>query len=798
MTLSAGSRLGPYEIVSPLGAGGMGEVYRARDTRLDRTVAIKVLPPRLATDADALARFEREARAVAALSHPNILAIHDFGTDRGVAYAVTELLEGKTLRERLEAGRMPPRKAIEYAAQAAQGLAAAHDKGIVHRDLKPENVFVTDDGRVKILDFGLARLGPPEQSGTPVTEARTATVATEPGVVMGTVGYMSPEQVRGHVTDHRSDVFSFGAVLYEMLTGQRAFHGDSAADTMSAVLNREPELARTLPGMAPGLEHIVRRCLEKAPGERFQSAHDLAFALSRLSSSGGSYAVPRVSGRSWRLALGAAAVLGLLLVVFGLLSRAGDRKQIESLAVLPFANAGNDPETEYLSDGITESLINRLSQLPDVKVISRASVFRYKGKDQDPGAIARELGVRAIVTGRVTHRGDRLAIGAELVDTRDNRQLWGEQYDRKLADVLTMQEEIARQISKSLQLRLTGEDEKRLARRSTANPEAYQAYLKGFHHARKVTIADMDKGMAYFRQALALDPNYAPAHAGLAYCYILWVADWYMPAKEAFPLGKEAALKAVEIDPSLSEGHTFLAMARFLYDYDWAGAEEEFRRATQLNPADSVAHHLYGIFLGSRGRFEDGERETRRALELDPLSIETNFMVGWNLYYSRRHDGAIKQLQYTLELDPTYFFGEVFLGMAHEQKGRFREAVAAFERARKLTAEAGETPPEILADLIRSHAMAGNRILAAKIHEELNALMTRRYVSRHDLAIVSLSLGERQAALDWLEKAYEDRNWYMPWIHLEPRFDPLHSEPRFAALVRRMGLTSVDSPPAAE
>jgi serine/threonine-protein kinase len=795
MTLSAGSRLGPYEIVSPLGAGGMGEVYRARDTRLERTVAIKVLPSRLASDPDALARFEREARAVAALSHPNILAIHDFGTDRGVAYAVTELLEGKTLRERIEAGPLPARKAIEYAAQAARGLAAAHDKGIVHRDLKPENVFVTNDGRVKILDFGLARLGAPELSGTPITEARTATVATEPGVVMGTVGYMSPEQVRGHVTDHRSDVFSFGAVLYEMLTGRRAFHGDSAADTMSAVLNQEPELARTVPLIAPGLEHIVRRCLEKAPGERFQSAHDLAFALSSLSS-GGSYAVPRVSGRSWRLALGAAAVLGLLLVVFGLLSRARDRKQIESLAVLPFANASNDPETEYLSDGITESLINRLSQLPDVRVISRASVFRYKGKDQDPGAIARELGVRAIVTGRVTQRGDRLAIGTELVDTRDNRQLWGERYDRKLADVLTMQEEIARQISKSLQLRLTGEEQARLAKRSTANPEAYQAYLKGFHHARKVTIADLEKGMAYFRQALAFDPNYAPAHAGLAYCYILWLADWYMPAKDAFPQGKAAALKAIELDPSLSEGHTFLAMARFLNDYDWAGAEEEFRRATQLNPADAVAHHFYGIFLGSRGRFEEGERETRRALELDPLSIETNFLSGWNLYYARRYDDAINQLRYTLELDPTYFFGEIFLGMVHEQKGRFREAAAAFERARTLTAAAGEIPPEILADLVRSHALAGDRAAAMKVREELEGVMKRRYVSRHDLAIVSLSLDERQAALDWLEKAYEDRNWYMPWIHLEPRFDPLHSEPRFAALVRRMGLTSSDLPPA--
>ena len=789
MTIASGSRLGPYEIVAPLGAGGMGEVYKARDTRLERTVAIKVLPSRLASDADALARFEREARAVAALSHPNILAIHDFGTHEGIAYAVTELLEGKTLRERLEEGPLSPRKAIEYGVQAAHGLAAAHDRGIVHRDLKPENVFVTNDGRVKVLDFGLARVSMPDSSA-PATEVRTATVATEPGVVMGTVGYMSPEQVRGQVADHRSDVFSFGAVLYEMLTRERAFQGASAADTMSAVLNQEPQLSRTVHGVAPGLEQILRRCLEKNPGERFQSAHDLAFALRSLSASGATATVSPAPALR-RFALWAAGVLLVLLAAAAaLFSRGLGRKPIDSLAVLPFANERADPETEYLSDGITESLINRLSRLPNVRVISRASVFRYKGKDQDPGAIARELGVRAIVTGRVTHRGDQLSIGTELVDMRDNRQLWGERYDRKFADVFAVQEEIARQISESLQLRLTGEDEKRLAKRATGNPEAYQAYLKGYHHARKVTLADLEKGMTYFRQALALDPNYAPAYAGIAYTYINWLADWHMPAREAFRQGKEAALKAVELDPSLPDGHTYLGMARLLSDYDWAGAEEEFRRAIELNPADATAHHWYAVFLSARGRFDEVERETARALELDPLSIETNFLSGWSLYFARRCDEAIKRIRHTLELDPTYFYGEMFLGMCHEQQGRFLEAAAAFERARTLTAAAGETPPEILADLVRTHVQAGNRAAAEKVRGELEALMKRRYVSRHDLAIVALAFGERSEALDWLEKAYEDRNWYMPWIHLDPRLDALRSEARFQELVRRMSLTS--------
>jgi eukaryotic-like serine/threonine-protein kinase len=786
MALAAGTRLGPYEILAPLGAGGMGEVYRARDPRLGREVALKVLPATFSADADWLRRFEQEARAASALNHPNILTIHDIGTHGGSPYVVSELLEGETLRERLSGGALPARKAVDYAIQVAEGLAAAHEKGIVHRDLKPENLFVTRDGRVKILDFGLAKLTRSETPSGPQTEAPTAAPATEPGVVMGTVGYMSPEQVRGQATDHRSDLFAFGASLYEMLTGRRAFRGNSAVETMNAILKDEPPvISASRPGLSPALDRVVRRCLEKSPAERFQSASDLAFALKDESVSGAVEVSPPVSGRRWRHTLWATACVAAVLLVF--LYRKG-RGPIDSLAVLPFANASADPETEYLSDGITESLINNLSQLTDLRVIARASVFRYKGKDQNPHEIARELGVRAVVTGRVTQRGDMLSIGAELVDTRSNRQLWGERYDRRFADVLTLQEEIAKQISENLRLRLTGEEQARLAKRATANPEAYQAYLKGFHHARKVNIRDLEKGMAYFRQALALDPNYAPAYAGLAYCYIVWLADWYIPAREAFPQGKEAALKAVALDASLAEAHTFLAMARLLYDYDWAGAEKEFRRAIELNPADAGAHQFYAVYLGALGRFETGMREIKLALELDPLSLETNFTLGMHFYFWRRYDDAIKQLRHTLELDSNYFWAEMVLGQAYGQQGQFREATAAFERARRVSGEAGGAPPEILAGLIRGYALAGNRIAAMQVFEELKRLMNVRYVSRHDLAIVNLALGEKEQALDWLEKAYEDRNWWMPWIRVEPRFDPLRSDPRFAKLVRRVGL----------
>jgi serine/threonine-protein kinase len=748
-------------------------------------VAIKVLPGAFTADADRLRRFEQEARSASALNHPNILTVHDVGREGDVPYVVSEVLEGQTLRQRLGGGAMPPRKALEYGAQIAGGLAAAHEKGIVHRDLKPENLFVTEDGRVKILDFGLAKLSGP-QAAAGSTDAPTQ-AGTEPGVVMGTVGYMSPEQLRGQPADHRSDIFAFGAILYEMLSGRRAFRGDSAIETLNAILKEEPpEISASRPDLSPLLDRVVRRCLEKSPAERFQSASDLAFALKDAFVSGSMKVSPSAAVRRWRLPLLVAASAAALLLAVALYRKG--KGPIDSLAVLPFVNASADPEAEYLSDGITESLINSLSQLPNVRVISRASMFRYKGKDQDPGAIARELGVRAVVTGRVAQRGDRLSVGAELVDTRGNRQLWGERYDRKFADVLAVQEEIAKQISENLRLRLTGEEQARLGRRATANPAAYQAYLKGFYHARKVTFADLEKGMAYFRQALALDPNYAPAYAGLAYCDIVWLADWYVPAREAFARGKEAARKAVELDASLAEAHTFLAIARLLHDYDWVGAEQEFRQAIEINPGDAAAHHFYGLFLGAQGRFEAGIQEIRRALELDPLSLETNMMLALQLYYWRRYDEAIEQLRRTLELDSNYFFAEMLLGQVHEQKGRFREAAAAFERARRITGEAGKTPPEILAGLVRSYSLGGKRAEAIKAFEELKRLMDVRNVSRHDLAVASLALGEKEQALDWLEKGYEDRNWWMPWLKVEPRFDPLRSEPRFQELVRRVGL----------
>nr|MDQ5872187.1 protein kinase [Acidobacteriota bacterium] len=601
MTLSAGTRLGPYEILAPLGAGGMGEVYRARDAKLDRDVAIKVLPQSVAADPDTLARFEREAKAVAALSHPNILSIFDFGAQEGISYAVMELLEGETLRGKLDAGPITQKQAVDYALQVAKGLAAAHEKGIVHRDLKPENLFVSRDGHVKILDFGLAKrveaVAPGKETSAPTNSGHT-----EPGTVMGTAGYMSPEQVKGFAVDHRSDIFSFGTILYELLSGKKAFKRETSAETMAAILRDEPpELSESGRNISPALDRIVQHCLEKDRDHRFQSARDIAFALSETSgpaAASGAQAA-RKRPRRGRLAIGLGVVA---LAAAALWLRPG--KTIDSLAVLPFVNAGGDPNAEYLSDGITESLINSVSQIPGIRVVSRASAFHYKGKDVGARAVGRELGVRAVLTGRIVQRGDALSIRAELVDARDDTHLWGEEYNRRLSDILAVQEEIARDISGKLRQRLTGEEKKRLTKLYTENAEAYGLYLKGRYHWNKRTGEDIQKGIGYFQQAIEKDPTYALAYAGLADSYAILYQYAGLPSSETFPKAKAAASKALEIDDSLAQAHATLASVHQHSDWDFSAAEKEYRRAIELDPKYPTAHHWYSLFLSELGRHE--------------------------------------------------------------------------------------------------------------------------------------------------------------------------------------------------
>jgi len=800
-------RLGPYEIRSPLGTGGMGEVYRARDERLKRDVAIKVLPQSLAADPDALARFEREAMAVAALSHPNILAIHDFGTHAGTAYAVMELLEGETLGAKLAAAPMAQRQAVDFALQVARGLSAAHEKGIVHRDLKPENLFVTKDGHLKILDFGLAVRRPLDAAGRESTAASDQSKArneltaaptveralTEPGTVMGTMGYMSPEQVRGLPVDHRSDIFSFGAILYEMLSGRKAFSRDTASDTMAAIMRDDPpELTQSGRDISPALDHVVKHCLEKDRDNRFQSARDIAFALGEASS--GSAAAPaRLSAQPSRSnasrpllwAAGVVALVTLAAAVLWLRPRAG---AIDSLAVLPFVNAGGDPNSEYLSDGITESLINSVSQIPGIKVVSRASAFHYKGKDVDARTVGRELGVRAVLTGRIVERGDALSIRAELVDARDDTHVWGEEYNRRLSDILAVQEEIARDISGKLRQRLTGEEKKQLTRRYTENAEAYGLYLRGRYHWNKRTAGDIQKGIGYFQQAIEKDPTYALAYAGLAESYAILYNYTGLPSSETFPKAKAAAVKALELDDTLPQAHATLALTHEKFDWDFSAAEKEFRRAIELDPSYPTAHHWYGLFLSEIGRHEEAIAQSERAYELDPLSpIISNARAAVS-YNARQYDRAIDAARKTIELDKNLNISWVSLGLSLEQKEMYPESIAALEEAVRLS----ERWIQAVAALAHADAVSNRRVEAMPLVEELKRRSERGQDALVNIALVYAGLGQNDEAMAWLDEAYRGRSAWLLQLSLkvDPRWDPLRSDARFQDLLRRIGFPS--------
>jgi serine/threonine-protein kinase len=782
MPLSVGDRLGPYEILAPIGAGGMGEVYRARDSRLGREVAVKVLPEHLADDSQALARFESEAKAVAALSHPNILVLFDVGEHAGIRYAVTELLEGETLRDRLSRSPLPWRKTVELGVALAEGLAAAHGKDIIHRDIKPANVFLTTGGQVKILDFGLARW---HETKSPQDETVTLD-ETQAGAVLGTVGYMSPEQVRGEKAGAPSDIFALGCVLYEAVTGRRAFPGKSAGDTMAAILKEDPPAIADSGKHAPAeLERVIDRCLAKNPAQRFHSAHDLAFALTSLLSATGEQkpAVPPPGVRR-PVVLSIAAILVILVAAAGLFYwRSHTAQSIDSLAVLPFANMGGSPDTDYLSDGITDSLIDSLSQLPNLKVMSRSAVFRYKSKDADARTAGRELGVRAVLTGRITQRGDNLSVSTELINVDDNSHLWGEQYNRKLVDALAVQNEIAAQIADKLRLRLSNAQVTQMAKRQTANPEAYQLYLKGRYFAGQFSQEGLDKGMNYFRQAIALDPTYALAYDGMSYYYQL-IEDLLMAPSEAMPKAEEAARKALELDDSLVDTHVEMASNYTMYDFDWPAAEREFQRAMSLNPNYAPAHEYYSWYLISMGRTDQALQEAQRAVDLDPLTAENHLMLSWNLYFAHRYDQAAAELHKCLELDPNYWIGYFYLGQVYTQQGRFDDAIAAERKSLEILKSASWPLAEIALD----YALAGKNAEARQALRDLLANSRHIYVSAYGIAAVYAALGDKDQAFAQLEQAYAQHSQFLDFLKVDPELDSLRSDPRFQNLLGRMNL----------
>ena len=746
MSIAPGTRLGRYEIRSPLGAGGMGEVYLAEDTKLRRKVAIKFLPPGSIASEQANKRLLREARAAAALDHPHICGIHEVGEEAGQSFIVMQYVEGETLDCRMKRQPLGFHEGLTIATQVADALSEAHWHGIVHRDIKPSNIMITSRGAVKVMDFGLAKII--KKARGVESEAETEALLSTPGAILGTIPYMSPEQVRGEALDGRSDIFSFGVVLYEMLSGQQPFASESVAATASAILTREPPpLARYLREVPAELERIVCKALRKDREERYQTAKDLLIDLRRLKqqleveiersaqlADGSNGAAGMGSGqralaetvieaaarqtvntqplagrlrqyKKMALVALAALVMAIAVVIYFRGAGLGGGAAIDSLAVLPFVNAGGDPDAEYLSDGISESLINSLSQLPNVKVMSRNSVFRYKGRETDAQAVGRVLGVRAVLAGRVMQRGDGLSISTELVDARDNSHLWGEQYNRKLTDILAVQEEIAREISTKLRSRLTGEEQKRVTKRYTENTEAYQLYLKGRYHLNRLTDEGFMKGREYFQQAIDRDPNYALAYAGLADSYNM-LGGWNALApKEVFPKARAAAMKALELDDTLAEAHTALGTIKLFYDWDWSGAERAFKRAVEINQSYADAHLMYGYYLSAMGRFDEALARMRRAQELDPLTLAKVAGIGDVLYYQRQYDRAIEQYQKTLEMDPNSGFAYWSLGNVYVQKGMYEQAIAEYQKAIPLS---GDSPDE-LASLGYAYALSGRR-----------------------------------------------------------------------------------------
>ena len=764
MTLAVGSRLGPYEILAPLGAGGMGEVYRARDTRLEREVAIKVLPERLASNPDALARFEREAKAVAALSHPNILAIHDFGRSGEVVYAVTELLEGETLRDRLSASAIPPRKAIEYGRQVAHGLAAAHDRGIVHRDLKPDNLFLTRDGLVKILDFGLA-----SQQGTPAADsnrslAPTMPGKTDPGTVLGTVGYMSPEQVRGKPSDHRSDLFSLGIVLYEMVSGRRAFQRTSAVETMMAVLQDDPRLSgRDMPA---GLEEIVAHCLEKTPEERFQSARDLAFALhvlERDSSASRSEALPSALSEARTPSGGSPAAV-----------------ERPSIAVLPLRNLSTDPENEYFSDGMTEEIIGALTKIEDLRVASRTSSFAFKGKSEDVRQIGERLSVRTILEGSVRRAGARIRISAQLVNVADGYQLWSDHYDGDMSDVFAVQDEIARAIAGALKVRLLPSEQATLVSPGTRDVEAYNLYLKGRYFFGQRAAK---KAIAQFEAAIARDPGYAAAYTGLADSFGIFAFYGGIATREAFGRARAAAIEAQKIDPDSADVHVSLGIIEHYFGWDLEREERLLEQAIALSPRSAESYSWLGLVQGLQGRCEAAVEAARKATKLEPLSANAQTNVGWPLYVARRYDEAVAEFRKALHIDPNAMYPLWSMGMCHQGMGASQEAITAYERSVMVTRRELSWPVALLGG---AYAAAGRQADARRVLGELEEWTAQEYVPPMHVALVHLGLGNRDEVFDCLNRAITERNALCWWIRYSPIYDGLRSDSRFEALLGRI------------
>jgi eukaryotic-like serine/threonine-protein kinase len=788
--------LSHYKIISKLGSGGMGEVYLAQDTKLDRTVALKILPRDVASDPERMRRFVQEAKAASALDHPNVAQIYEIGESDGTTFIAMQYIEGQTLEAKSHIKQLETKEIVDVAIQVADALDAANSKGIIHRDIKAANIMVTPRGQVKVLDFGLAKVESKISSHPEASKLETE-AGTTPGLILGTVQYMSPEQALGKRIDSRSDIYSLGVVLYQLATSRLPFAGPTPSVTLSRILNTQPDaIARFNYDIDPELERIIRKCMEKDPERRYQSARELEIDLKNLkrdSESGASQMGspaglrPASTKSRWKLYAGLAAlalaVIGAAMIYYIGMGRG---QAIHSLAVLPFSNARSDPETEYLSDGITESITNSMSPIPELRVLSQGMVRRFKDKEIDPQQLGRELNVDALVQGSLAKQGDTLVVNAELVRSSDGAQLWGQQYNRKLSDILLVQQDISAKVSEQLRLKLSGEERKKIQNSYTENTEAYQLYLKGLYYWNRRTGLGLQKALGYFQQAIEQDPNYALAYAGVAGCYAIYSRYDLLPPRESMPLGKRAAMQALKIDPSLPEARIALAHVMTEYEWDWAGASKEFQQALATDPNYATGHQWYAEHLMAIGQLEEGLKEIQKAHQLDPLSLQIRSILALSYYSNRQYDLAIDVARKGIELDPNFARLHFRLGQSLIKKSLFDEAISEFKMAMSLAGN----PPTYLAGLGQAYAASGKKAEALQIIEQLEKLSKEKYVPSYQIALVYVELGDKDQTFEWLEKAFNARDDWLDQFRTDPSWDPIRSDQRYKDLLRRMNIPS--------